>query len=60
MLLPEKVRVPDPALLKEPAPDTTPETASLPESPDVRVIPLASSTAPEPLKDWIVSVASTS
>ena len=60
MLLPEKVRVPKPALVKEPAPDTTPETSSLPESPDVRVIPLASSTPPEPLNDWIVSVASMS
>ena len=33
---------------------------SFPESPVVKVIPLASSTAPEPPKDWIVSVASTS
>ena len=51
MLLPEKVRIPDPALVKEPAPDITPETVSLPESPEVRVIPLASCTPPEPLKD---------
>ena len=42
MQLLEKVRIPDPALVKEPAPDITPETVSLPESPVVRVIELAS------------------
>ena len=45
---------------KDPAPEITPETVSSPESPEVRVIELANSTAPDPLKDWIVSVASTS
>ena len=60
VLLVEKVKVPDPPLVKDPAPDTIPETVSFPESPAVKVIPLANSTAPEPLKDWIVSVASTS
>ena len=57
---PESVKVPDPALVKAPAPEIIPETVSFPESPVVKVIPLASSTAPEPLKDCIVSVASTS
>ena len=51
MLLPEKVKVPDPAFSKDPVPDTTPETSSLPESPVVKVIPFASCTAPEPLND---------
>ena len=59
-LLAEKVNVPVPALVKDPNPEIIPETVSLPESPDVRVIPLANSTPPDPLKDWIVSVASTS
>ena len=59
-LLSEKVNVPVPALVKDPNPEIIPETVSLPESPDVRVIPLANSTPPDPLKDWIVSVASTS
>ena len=59
-LLAEKVNVPVPALVKDPNPEIIPETVSLPESPDVRVIPLANSTSPDPLKDWIVSVASTS
>ena len=60
MLLPEKVRVPDPVFSNEPAPEIIPEKVSFPQSPVVKVIPLASSTPPEPLKDWIVSVASTS
>ena len=51
MLLPEKVRIPEPALVKEPDPDITPETVSFPESPVVKVIPFASCTAPEPLND---------
>ena len=59
-MLAEKVKVPEPALAIDPAPDITPETISFPESPEVRVIPLANSTPPDPLKDWIVSVASTS
>ena len=60
VLLAERIKVPDPAFAKDPAPDITPETVSFPESPDVKVIPLANSTPPDPLKDWIVSVASTS
>ena len=50
-MLVENVKVPDPTLVKEPDPDITPETVSFPESPEVRVIPLASCTPPEPLKD---------
>ena len=46
---PESVRVPEPTLVNAPAPDITPETVSFPESPVVKVIPLASSTAPEPV-----------
>ena len=60
MLLADNVKIPDPTLVREPVPEITPETVSSPESPDVRVIPLANSTPPDPLKDWIVSVASTS
>ena len=60
VLLPETVKVPEPTFVKDPAPEITPETVSFPESPVVKVIPLANSTAPEPLKDCIVSVASTS
>ena len=48
---PESVKVSDPALVKAPAPEIIPETVSFPESPVVKVILLASSTAPEPLKD---------
>ena len=59
-MLVDKVRVPDPVLINAPEPQMTPETVSFPESPVVKVIPLANSTAPDPLKDWIVSVASTS
>ena len=59
-MLVDKVKVPDPALVKEPAPEITPETVSFPESPVVKVMELANATAPDPLKDWIVSVASTS
>ena len=59
-MLVDKVRVPDPAFANDPAPEMTPETVSFPESPVVKVIELANATAPEPLKDWIVSVASTS
>ena len=60
VLVPEKVKVPDPAFAKDPAPDITPETVSFPESPVVKVIPLANSTAPDPLSVCFVSVASTS
>ena len=56
----EKVKVPDPAFAKAPVPEITPEIVSSPESPVVKVIPLANSTAPDPLRDWMVSVASTS
>ena len=47
----DNVKVPEPALVKAPVPEIMPETVSFPESPVVKVIPLASSTAPEPLKD---------
>ena len=60
VLVADNVRVPEPALLNAPAPEITPEIVSSPESPVVKVIELASSTAPDPLKDCIVSVASTS
>ena len=60
MLLADSVKVPVPALVKEPSPDTIPEIVSSPESPVIKVIPEANSTAPDPLRDWIVSVASTS
>ena len=59
-MLVDKVKVPEPALVKDPDPEITPETVSLPESPVVKVMELANATAPDPLKDWIVSVASTS
>ena len=59
-MLVDKVKVPDPAFANDPDPEMTPETVSFPESPVVKVIELANSTAPDPLKDWIVSVASTS
>ena len=48
---PESVRVPEPTLVNAAAPDITHETVSFPESPVVKVIPLANSTPPEPLKD---------
>ena len=51
VLVPERGKVPDPTLVKEPAPEITPETVSFPESPVVKVIPLASSTPPEPVQD---------
>ena len=54
------MRVPDPAFVRAPAPEMTPEIGSSPESPVVKVIPLANSTAPDPLRDWMVSVVSTS
>ena len=38
VLSPEKVNIPEPAFTKEPNPEITPETVSLPESPVVRVI----------------------
>ena len=51
MFDPESVKVPDPALVKAPDPEITPEIVSSPESPVVKVIPLANSTAPDPLRD---------
>ena len=54
------MKVPAPAFVSAPAPEITPDRVWLLESPVVSVIPLANSTAPEPLKDWIVSVVSTS
>ena len=51
MLVAEKVRVPEPALVIDPAPEIIPEMVSSPESPVVKVIPLANSVVPVPLKD---------
>ena len=51
VLVAEKVKVPELTFVKDPAPEITPETVSSPESPEVRVIELANSTPPEPLKD---------
>ena len=45
----ESVKVPEPALVNDPSPEIIPETVSSPESPVVKVIPLANSTVPEPL-----------
>ena len=52
------MRVPDPAFESAPAPEITPETVSSPESPVVKVIPLANSTAPEPRGSGAVELAS--
>ena len=41
VLAPEKVNIPEPAFTKEPNPEITQETVSLPESPVVRVIEFA-------------------
>ena len=51
VLEPDKVKIPVPALVKDPDPEITPETVSFPESPVVKVIPLANSTPPDPLSD---------
>ena len=51
VLVPDKVKVPEPAFAKLPDPLITPEIVSLPESPVVNVLPLASSILPAPLKD---------
>ena len=48
MFVPDNVRVPEPALVKLPAPEIIPEISSLPASPVVKVIPVLSSTAPDP------------
>ena len=51
MFVPDKVKVPEPAFVKLPAPLIMPEIVSSPASPVVNVIPLASSILPAPLKD---------
>ena len=51
MFAAESVRAPVPTLVNAPSPEIIPETVSSPESPVVKVIPLANSTVPEPLKD---------
>ena len=51
MLVPDKVKVPEPIFTRLPTPLITPEIVSLPVSPVVNVIPLASSMLPAPLKD---------
>ena len=51
VLDPDKVKIPVPALVKDPDPEITPETVSFPESPVVKMILLASSTPPDPLSD---------
>ena len=60
VFVPDKVRVPEPALLKLPDPLITPDISSFPLSPVIKVIPFASSTFPDPCKELIVSLASTS
>ena len=42
VFVPDNVKVPEPAFVKLPAPLITPEIKSLPPSPVVKVIPLAS------------------
>ena len=59
VFVPDKVNVPEPALVKLPDPLMIPETVSFPLSPVVNVIPFASSTLPAPSSELIVSVAST-
>ena len=56
----DNVNTPAPCFVRLPAPEITPEIVSLPASPVVNVIPVLSSTAPEPLNELIVSVLSTS
>jgi hypothetical protein len=60
VLFVDNVKVPAPTLVRLPAPEIIPEISSLPASPVVNVIPVSSSTAPEPLNELIVSVVSTS
>ena len=57
MFAPDKVKVPAPALVNEPAPEITPEITSSPASPVVSVLALANTTAPAPDKLLMVSVA---
>ena len=51
VLDPDKVKIPVPALVKDPDPEITPETVSFPESPVVKMILLANTTPPDPLSD---------
>ena len=51
VLEPDKVKIPDPVLVRSPNPEITPEIVSFPESPVVKIIPLANSTEPDPLSD---------
>ena len=60
VFVPDKVRVPEPALVKLPDPLITPEISRSVVSPVVKVILLANSILPAPLKVWIVSLVSTS
>ena len=50
VFVPDKVRVPEPALVKLPDPLITPEISRSVVSPVVNVTPFASSTLPDPLK----------
>ena len=50
VFVPDKVRVPEPALLKLPDPLITPDISRSVVSPVVNVTPLASSTSPDPLR----------
>ena len=59
-MVPDKVKVPDPVFTKLPEPLTTPEIVLLFVSPVVKVMPLASSTLPEPKTDATVFDESTS
>ena len=60
VFVPDKVRVPEPALVKLPDPLITPEISRSVVSPVVNIILLANSILPAPLKVWIVSLVSTS
>ena len=51
VLEPDKVKIPVPALVKDPDPEITPETVSFPESPVVKMILLANYTPPDHLSD---------
>ena len=51
VFVPDKVKIPEPAFVKLPAPLITPDMVSFPVSPVIRVIPLESSILPAPLKD---------
>ena len=51
VFVPDRVKVPEPAFVKLPAPLITPLMVSSPASPVVNVWLVAICTAPEPLKD---------